>query len=81
MMRIITKLLTVPFENGTRQIEVVQLWEVRWMSRHGEYSGDVAPQIETFTTREAADNFATSLRNAFKLIRHTGTVYVHARGA
>lgn len=71
-MNILTKWLTVPTSNETREIEVAQLWEVRWTSRHGEYSVCTQPEMEAFTTREAAEEYATSLRNAFDLIRHTG---------
>ena len=50
-------------------IEVVQLWEVRWHSRHGEYSGDIRPEVEAFTSEADAEEFATALRNAFALTR------------
>lgn len=70
-MKIITKLLSVPVSNEIREIEVAQLWEVRWTSRNGEYSSDTRPEMEAFPTQEAAGDFAESLRNAFALVRHT----------
>lgn len=39
------KWLTVPETNATKQVEAVQLWEVRWKSRHGEYYSDTRPEI------------------------------------
>jgi hypothetical protein len=65
------KKLTVPLTNKTKEVEAVQLWEVRWTSRHGEYSSDTRPEMEAFTSPEAAHEFADALKNAFKLLRHT----------
>ena len=78
------KKLTVPFTNWTRQVEAVQLWEVRWRSRHGQYCSDTQPEVEVFTSPEDAHAFADSLRNAFRLIRHSDgdTITIaRARGA
>jgi hypothetical protein len=65
-MKLTFKWLTVPFTNWTREVEAVQLWEVRWESRHGQYNDDTQPEMEAFTTETAAQEFATALRNAFK---------------
>jgi glutamate dehydrogenase/leucine dehydrogenase len=65
------KWLTVPWSNETKQIQVMQTWEVRWQSRNGEYSGNVKPEAEVFTSEEEAVEFANSLKKAFRLIRHT----------
>jgi hypothetical protein len=70
-MKVFTKWLTVPESNDTQTIEVAQLWEVRWKSRHGEYSHDVRPEVEAFASEAQAEEFATALRNAFQLVRHT----------
>jgi hypothetical protein len=69
-MKIFLKKLTVPATNETKEIEVAQLWEVRWTSRHGEYSHSVEPELEAFPSKEAAEEFATSLRNAFDLLHY-----------
>lgn len=75
-MKIFTKFIDVPASNETRQIEVAQLWEVRWESYRGIGSmSDDYPkrhlELEAFPTREAAEEFAASLRLAAKLWRHT----------
>lgn len=77
------KKLTVPWTNETKQIDAVQMWEVRWQSDHGHYdfSRDNVPEIEAFTSEEAAENFATSLRQAFALVRDTNTIDVSVRKA
>lgn len=49
----------------------VPLWEVRWQSRNGSFSCNVRPELESFTSEEAANAFAKSLRDAFKLVRVT----------
>lgn len=71
IMYLTFKNLLVPFSNDTKQVNAVQLWEVRWESRHGEYSGNTKPEIEAFPSLEEAEEFAKALRNAFKLIKHT----------
>jgi hypothetical protein len=80
-MKILTKFLTVPASNEVREIEVAQLWEVRWTSRDGSYSGETQPEMEGFPSRQAAEEFAESLRNAFALIRTTAENKVTVRAA
>lgn len=70
-MNFIWKWLTVPKPGEITQIRAIELWEVRWYSRHGEYSHSTSPQVEMFTSKEDADNFATALRNAFILVKNT----------
>lgn len=70
-MKIFTKLLTVPVSNETKEIEVAQLWEVRWTSRYGGYASDTRPEVEAFPTLDKAEAFADALRKAFALVRHT----------
>lgn len=70
-MNIWTKLIAVPVTNATKQIEAAQLWEVRWYSRYGGYSGDTRPELEAFPSKEAAEYFRDALVNAFSLIKHT----------
>ena len=65
------KKLTVPENNDTKEIEAIQLWEVRWCSRNGEYHGCTKQELEAFPTNQEAIEFAEALRNAFRLIRHT----------
>ena len=75
------KKLTVPADKGTKQVDAVQLWQVRWQSRYGMYSDATRPEVETFVSEEEAKAFALSLRNAFKLIRHTSGDTVTLRKA
>ena len=67
------KRLTVPERISTKEVDAVQLWEVRWISRHGEFSSDTRPEVEAFPTEAEANAFAEALRSAFALIRHTGS--------
>lgn len=58
--------------NGQKESVIAyESWTVRWYSRNGEYSGDVRKECEIFTSEEDAEKFATQLREAFKLIKHT----------
>ncbi len=46
-------------------------WVVRWKSRHGQYGSDTKDEFEVFTTEKDAEKFATQLKEAFKLIKHS----------
>lgn len=71
MFKLLFKKMKVPTSNEVKEVETVQLWIVTWHSRYGPYSGNVEKEYEAFTSEEEANVFAKSLRNAFKLIRHT----------
>ena len=66
-----TKKVEVPETNEVKEVEAIQLWFVRWYSRSGSFSSDMRKEMEAFSSEEAAEEFAESLRAAFKLIRHT----------
>lgn len=65
------KKITVPASNETKEVDAIQLWEVRWTSRHGEFHNDISQEVEAFPSKDEAEEFALALRNAFKLIKHT----------
>lgn len=69
-MSFIKKLLKIP--SGETTVEGVELYEVRWTSRYGEYSSSIKPEIEVLMSKEDAEAFAKALLEAFKLIRHSG---------
>lgn len=70
-MKFFKKMIEAPVSNETQLIEAVQLWEVRWRSRHGQFHADTRPEMEAFPSEIEAQRFADALRNAFKLIRHS----------
>lgn len=70
-MRLFWKSKTVPVNNNTKEITIPQLWIVRWQARYGTYSGDTREEVEAFTSAELANDFAESLRLAYKLLKHT----------
>lgn len=59
--------------SGGEKVEVkaTRSWTVRWTSRHNPYSSGSRPECEVFTSATDAERFATALREAFKLIKHT----------
>lgn len=65
------KKLTVPQSNETEQVDALEVWSVRWYSRNGEFYTDVKEECEFFTSENTANEFAESLRAAFRLIRHS----------
>ena len=75
------KWLIVPKTNETKAVKAVLLWEVRWYSRQGSSISDkdnpkyceAQPEMEAFLTKDLADEFATALRQAFYLLRYSGT--------
>lgn len=75
------KKITVPETNATKEVDAIQLWEVRWDSRYGQYISDVQPEVEAFPSEEEANEFKEALVNAFKLIKHTSGNTVTVRKA
>ena len=69
-MKWLKKIIKAP-SGETVDLQGFQVWMVRWNSRHGQFHGDTKPQVQAFGTREDAEHFATSLREAFALIKHT----------
>ncbi len=70
-MGLFFKTIPVPESNETKEVEAVQLWYVRWYSRYGEFHGSTRKEVECFTSKQAANEFAAALRKAFALVRHT----------
>lgn len=77
----VMKKITVPASNETKEVNAVQLWEVRWTSRYGDFSSDTQPEMEAFPTEAQAIAFRGALVNAFKLIRHTAGTRVEVKRA
>lgn len=64
------KKLFIP--SGEKQeVTAYENWSVRWLSRNGQFSGDTQKEAEFFTNKDDAEKFATELKEAFKLIKHT----------
>lgn len=69
-MRFFKNLFT-PKSDELKCVKVVELWYVRWYARVGKYGSDTRLVMEAFTSKEEAEDFAASLKAAFKLIKHT----------
>ena len=68
------KKLTVPESNTTKQVGVIQLWEVRWTSHKKVYSFDQTlgvkqPEVEVFASEDEANHFKQALEAAYRLTR------------
>lgn len=77
--KLTVKQTEVPASNEVKTIENVQLWYVGWISRDGDASWNTNKETEAFTSEQEANDFAQSLRNAFKLLRHTSNTRVVVR--
>jgi hypothetical protein len=66
-----TKKLTVPTTNDVKEVDTVQTWQVRWLSRNDKWHSSLFPELEVFLSEKDANDFADSLRNAYKLVRNT----------
>lgn len=66
------KKIDVPASNETKQVEAVELTYVSWRRRYGVFSGDTDKCVEAFPNKKDANDFAASLKAAFKLLKHTG---------
>ena len=72
------------FRSKTKtSIKAFETWEVRWKSRNGNYYNNTRPEVRVFTNKDDAKEFASALRDAFKLIKHTSgnDVYVEYRNS
>jgi hypothetical protein len=66
------KTTTVPLCNDTKQVQTVQLWEVRWDSRKRDgymSHGATQEEVEVFTSESDAIAFKESLKKAYALLR------------
>lgn len=73
------KKLKTPVNNEIKETDAVQMWEVRWRSRHGECSWDMRSEVEVFLSESDANAFAESLRAAYRLTRTTFGNYVEVK--
>ena len=70
-MRWFSKIIKAP-SGETVDLQGIQTWIVEWFGRHGEFSMDTSKCAQAFTSKEDAEHFASELRKAFSLIRHSG---------
>jgi len=75
------KKLFVHETNSTKEINAVQLWEVRWKSRYNEFFSGTQPEVEIFTDEQTARDFKQALEQAFRLLRHTSGTRVTLKKA
>ena len=53
-----------------------QIWTVKWKKRTGSYSSDTEETMEAFLSKEAAELFATKLKDAQKLLRNSESLHI-----
>ena len=61
----------------SQDFNFAETWEVRWISRHGRFSGDTRPEVAGFSNEGDALVFATAIRDAYKMLRHTSDTEVY----
>lgn len=64
------KVIQVP-SGSTTPIEAACTWTVEWTSRFNAYSTGLRKEFEVVFSEEDAIKLKDSLKEAFKLIRHT----------
>lgn len=56
----------------TVQLDGLKTWTVRWIAKVDDHPFTTRrPEVQAFTNGSDAEHFAQSLRDAFKLLRHT----------
>lgn len=58
---------------GKKEVMAVETWAVRWQSWHAPYNDSYArpnPEIEVFTSKQAAEEFANTLKLAANLLKN-----------
>lgn len=68
---------SVPLSNETKQVDEARLWAVRWTARYSDFSAGTMPVMRVFPSKIDAEEFAQSLKAAFKLIQHTSGDHVY----
>ena len=65
------KSLFVPKTNEVKEVQVVQLWYVKWtrVYNYASYHYRCEAVMEAFTSKEAAEEFAKSLKAAMVLLK------------
>lgn len=53
-----------------------EIYTVSWMSRFGNYHSDTNRVYKAFLTKEDAEEFAQSLRDAHKLLQNTNSIKI-----
>lgn len=69
------KWLSIP-TGATKEVKAYESWSVRWTSRYNNYMTGTKQEAEFFTNEKDAEDFAKSLRDAFKLLKHTSDTKV-----
>jgi hypothetical protein len=64
------KLITTKRETEVLD-SAIETWIVEWTQRYGSFSDNTKQAFQAFLSKEDADKFADSLRQAFKLIGQT----------
>jgi len=70
-MKFFKKKVRMPESNATKEVDGVQVYVVTWTSRWGSYSSNTNQEFEAFIDKDQAEEFAESIRKAFKLLRFT----------
>lgn len=70
------KKIEVPETNNTKEVDVVELWEVRWVSIkfHKILSVHLMEkdEMQVFVSEQIANEFKDALLNAHKLLKNSG---------
>lgn len=78
MFKIIRKIIKLGAQSEAN-LEVTELWSVRWYRRDGEYSHNTEKCCEFFTSEDDAKIFKQRLDDAFKLLRYSSGTNVELR--
>jgi len=54
-----------------QSVEGTEVWLVQWEARYGSYSGDYRHAVKSFLNKNDAEQFASNLRDAQKLLQYT----------
>lgn len=75
-MKFISKINSIFGVKKVKNVQGAEIYTVSWMSRFGDYSSDTNRVYKAFLTKEDAEEFAQSLRDAHKLLRNTNSIKI-----
>jgi hypothetical protein len=70
-MRLFKKVVIPSGEQS--ELLAYESWSVRWNSRSGECFHETRPESEVFTSKEDAYEFAEAIKDAFRLLKYSGS--------
>lgn len=75
-MKFISKINSIFGVKKVKNVQGAEIYSVSWLSRFGDFHSETKPVYKAFLTKEDAEEFAQSLRDAHKLLQNTNSIKI-----